>query len=132
MKLILIVTSLFFLACQKDPGSSETQTPEVQNPGSTAGTNYSTDIIIQSVVASPTESESVTLKNTASAIANISGWTIGDLNAPDAYKVPDGTAISPGQVKTFSHKTLHFQVNDSGEKIFLKNPAGVIIATWTN
>lgn len=132
MKLILIVTSLFFMACQKTPRSSNTQSTEVQDPGSTAGTNYPTGIIIQSVVASPTQSEAVTLKNTSADIADISGWTLGDLNDPDRYKVPGGTTLPPGQVKTFKHTTLRFQVNDSGEKIYLKNTAGVVIAMWSN
>lgn len=125
--LTLLLISAALLGCQKEPENSGSS-----SQGNTSGTNYPTGVVIHSVVASPTEQESVTLKNTSLSDANISGWSLGDKNKPDAYSIPDGTVIGPGGIKVFPHTTINFQVNNSDETIYLKNPAGVTIDTWTN
>ena len=84
------------------------------------------------VVATPTDSESITLKNNSGTDQDIAGWTIGDTNDPVAYKIPNGTVIKQGETKLFSHTTLGFAINDSGEILHLKNVSGTEIDTWTN
>jgi len=51
------------------------------------------DVRIYSVTATPTDSEQVTLKNYSSFTADISHWTIGDMNNPTAYTIPYNTYL---------------------------------------
>ena len=87
---------------------------------------------IYSVTATPTASEQISLINNDQSSIDISDWTLGDLNNPVAYGMPFGTILSPGQVKTFIHTTLGFQINDSGEVIYLKDGTFVTRDTWLN
>lgn len=89
-------------------------------------------VYIYSVVATPTNSESVTLKNNSGTSVDLSGWTIGDLNNPNAYSIPNGTNLSQGNSTTFNASTMGFQINDSGETIYLKNNLGSVVDTWSN
>jgi len=87
---------------------------------------------IYSVTASPTASEQVSIVNNTSSSIDISGWTIGDLNNPTAYSIPASTILSSGVVRSFSHTTIGFRVNDSGETIYLKNASGATVDSWQN
>ena len=103
---------------------------------SQASVSFTTDepgkVYFSKVVATPTDSESITLKNNSGTDQDIAGWTIGDTNDPIAYKIPSGTVIKQGETKLFSHTTLGFAINDSGEILHLKNASGTEIDTWTN
>ncbi len=99
------------------------------NPGSQ---QRPPDVRIYSVTATPTAAEQVTLKNYPSFTADISFWTLGDLNNPTAYRIPNNTTIIPDGTKTFPRSTLGFGINDSGETIYLKNDEGDTIDTWSN
>jgi hypothetical protein len=90
------------------------------------------DIYIYSAVASPTASESVNLKSYASADTDLSGWTIGDLNDPEAYSISSGTILSAGGALTLSASVMGFEIDDSGETIYLKDSSGHPVDTWTN
>jgi hypothetical protein len=94
-------------------------------------TDELTKVYFYSVTATPTDLESITLKNNSGTDQNLTGWTLGDLNNPIAYNIPSGTIIKQGETKTFSHSTLGFAINDSGEILYLKN-AGVEIDRWSN
>jgi hypothetical protein len=102
---------------------------------SQVSSSFTTDepakVYFYSVTASPTDSESITLKNNSGTDQTLTGWTLGDLNNPVAYNIPNGTIIKQGETKTFSHTTLGFAINDSGETLYLKN-AGVEVDRWTN
>ncbi len=63
---------------------------------------------------------------------NLSGWTLGDLNSPNAYSIPNGTIITANGTVTFNNTTLNFQINDSGETIYLKNASSSLIDMWSN
>lgn len=89
-------------------------------------------VFISEVVATPTENESITLKNNTGGAADISGWTLGDKNDPTAYRIPNGTVLNQGQGKVFMRTTLGFQINDTGEVIYLRDAAGNQIDTWSN
>ena len=89
-------------------------------------------VYIYSAVATPTTSESVTIKNNSGIDVDVSGWTIGDKNDPDAYSIPQNTTLAIGQTKKFSHTTLNFQINDNNEILYLKNSSGSLIDTWSN
>ena len=89
-------------------------------------------VTIDNAVASPTASESVTLKNNFTGSVDISGWTLGDKNDPDSYTIPQNTILSFGMTKTFSHTTLNFQINNSNEILYLTDVCGMLIDTWSN
>lgn len=110
------ISVLIFTSCKKEDNTS----------------NEPASVYIYSVVATPTANESVTLKNNSGVDANLSGWTIGDLNNPNAYSIPNGTNLSNGATVTFNASTMGFQINDSGEVIYLKNNSGSVIDTWSN
>lgn len=106
----LLVLALFF-SCQKDEPNT---------------------VYIRSVIATPTTSERVILKNNSGADVDLSGWIIGDKNNPNAYTVPNGNTISDGGELSFWASTMGFQINDSGETIYLKNSSGVTVDSWYN
>lgn len=88
-------------------------------------------VFIYSVTATPTEEEQVTLKNNYNHEADLGGWTIGDANNPEDYTIPQNRMIAGygGKIE-FPHTTLGFWINDNGETIYLKNPAGELIDVW--
>ncbi len=89
-------------------------------------------IYIYSVTATPTSQEQVTLENDSIEDVDISRWTIGDLNDPWAYNIPNNT-IMPAQTRhQFMASTMGFQINDQDEVIYLKNNSGTTIDTWKN
>jgi hypothetical protein len=133
-KSILFLLVFFaFVCCKK-----KTSTPEpvsVKTSDTTKTVVTSTEpakVYLYAVVATPTASESITLKNNSGAAIDISAWTLGDSNNSTAYSIPANTVLSQGELKTFSHTTLGFQINDSGEVIYLKNTSGVTIDSWAN
>lgn len=114
---ILSLSILLFGAC-----SSSDPSPK----------NEPTKVYIYSVVASPTASEAITIKNNSGTNQDLSNWTLGDKNDPNAYNIPNGTMLNNGQTKTFAQTTLGFGINDSGETIYLKNSSGTLIDSWSN
>ena len=94
--------------------------------------NEPTSVYIRSVVATPTQSERVTLKNNSGEDVNLNGWIIGDKNNPNAYSIPNGNTIPQGGSLDFYASTMGFQINDSGETIYLKNSSGGTVDTWSN
>ncbi len=89
-------------------------------------------LYIQSVTATPTNSENVVIKNNSGNSQDLTGWTIGDKNAPNAYTIPSGNTVANGSSMQFNASTMGFQINDSGEIIYLKNSTGSVIDTWSN
>ena len=90
------------------------------------------DVRIVSVTASPTDAEQVTIKNYSSWSVDVSDWTIGDLNNSTAYGIPSNTVLAPGELRQFVRTQLGFQVNNSGETVFLKDGSGTTVDTWSN
>ncbi|NVK04142.1 MAG: lamin tail domain-containing protein [Flavobacteriia bacterium] len=89
-------------------------------------------VYIEIVVATPTADEYVTLKNNSGSERDLSGWTLGDKDDPDAFKMPNGMMLMNGARRSFPGSSLGFQINDSGEKIYLKDSTGIIVDTWSN
>jgi hypothetical protein len=87
---------------------------------------------ISSVIASPTQSERVTLMNNSGSLVDISNYTIGDLNSPNEYSIPTSTVLNQGEYITYNASTMGFGINNSNETIYLKNIQGVIVSIWTN
>ena len=87
---------------------------------------------ISHVIKSPTSQEAVTIRNTSSELFDISGWTLGDLNAPQAYTFSQGTRISTGAELVIGHDELGFIINDTKEELFLKDAAGRLIDSWSD
>lgn len=88
------------------------------------------NVIIYSVTTTPTSEEQITLKNFHDSDIDLSGWTLGDLNDSTAYRIPQGTIIYSGLTKKFTHTQLGFQINDTGEVIYLKDNLGNTIDIW--
>lgn len=89
--------------------------------------------MICSIVATPTASESITLKNYDSTAVDLSGWTLWDSNAlgnGTGAKSLTGLSIAGGALLTVS--SLPFQINDSGETITLKNASNSTIDEYSN
>ena len=103
-------------------------------PGGGGGTPVGTtgDVRIVSVTAHPTDDEQVTIRNYSGYPVDISDWTLGDLNDPDAYEFPNGTMLAAGESRTYPRSTLGFGINNSAETLYLKDVGGGIIDTWTN
>jgi len=91
-----------------------------------------TTLFIQSVTATPTSSENVVIKNNSGNSQDMTAWIIGDKNNPNAYVVPSGNMVNNGTTIQFNASLMGFQINDSGETIYLKNAAGTVIDTWSN
>jgi hypothetical protein len=105
----------------------------LSNPASISfATEEPSKVYFYQVISTPTDLESITLKNNSGTDQDVSSWTIGDTNSPMAYKIPAGTTIKQGETKSFSHTTIGFAINDNGEILYLKNAAGAEIDRWTN
>ena len=130
-KIIYIVIILFTISCKKDSPEPDNSVDNTTN-NQTNTITEPTQLYIYSVTASPTDNESITLKNNSGASIDISGWTLGDENNSTAYSIPSNTTLAQGESKTFSHTTLGFAINDSGETIYLKNLNATVIDTWSN
>ena len=87
-------------------------------------------VIIASVIDSPTLEESVSLKNISNRMINISNWTLGDKNKPNAMTFPVNTLLAPQVTLVLSHNDLGFVINNSDEVIFLKDSFGDTVAIW--
>lgn len=118
--LLLSLSILLVTSCKKDDYSSSNDYTEPSK------------VYISSVIASPTSSESVTIKNNSGNNKDISGWTIGDNNNPNAYMISSNTVLSHGSYLTLSATSMGFQINNSGETIYLKNESGNLVDTWHN
>lgn len=115
-----LILSMLLCSCGSE---SSDPVPNVPEPD---------DVYIYAVVVTPTDQESITLKNNSGVTQDISGWKLGDKNDPTAYSIPGGTVLMDGQTIKFSHTTLGFGINDSGEIIYLKNSIGTTIDSWSN
>ena len=113
--LILSIIVLLGSGCNKDKKKGE---PSI--------------VYISKVIASPTANESVTLRNNSGETADLTGWTIGDLNDPNAYTIPNNTSLGNKSSMNFSATTLGLQINDSDETIYLKDDTGDLIHSWKN
>lgn len=88
------------------------------------------NFIIYSVTKSPTDSEQVTIKNCDIKNVDLSNWTIGDKNNPNAYKISQGTILLPKELMKFTHNQLGFQIDDAGEIIYLKDDQNNAVDIW--
>ena len=114
--LLLLLLSFVLLGCKKEePSSTEP-----------------IGVYIYLVTASPTSSESVVIRNNSGSQQDLANWKIGDSNDPNAYNIPSGNLLNQGTSVTFNASNMGFQINDSGETIYLKDPSGIVIDTWTN
>jgi hypothetical protein len=112
-KILLVLTSIIiFCSCKK----------EEKEPSS---------VYIYSVISTPTNSESVTLKNNSGNLVDLSGWIIGNL-LTNVYSIPNGVSLSQDSTKTFKASTMGFRINEADETIYLKTSSGSIIDTWSN
>jgi hypothetical protein len=84
------------------------------------------------VTATPTNDESVVIKNNSGSTVNLEGWIIGDMNDPSAYTIPSFNTLGQGGSYIFYASTMGIGINNSGEIIYLKDPSGQTVDTWSN
>lgn len=93
-----------------------------------------TGVRVCSFVASPTDSESVTLKNYGTTEATLDGYSLWDANANSKGTGQKGFTsadiIPANGTKTFTE--LPFGINDSGETLYLKDGAGNVVDQESN
>ena len=89
-------------------------------------------IRIDQVVAHPTDDEAITLVNRSNQSVNLGGWTLGDENDPEHYRIPSTHAVPANGRYRFERSTFGFAINNSGETIYLKAPSGELVDTWSN
>ena len=129
-ELVSYASHLFHIYSEISDSSHSTDfIPVVSGQG---GSGASGNIKIAEVIASPTESEKVVIKNESLMSVDISSWTISDKSDVSGYIIPKDTVLLPGKSLTIEGSKLGFRINDSGETIFLKNNLGQIISTWRN
>ena len=87
---------------------------------------------ISSVIASPTQSESVSLRNNSGLSLDISNYTIGDLNSPNEYSIPNFTILNQGEYLHTDASSMGFGINNTNERIYLKDNQGITVSIWTN
>lgn len=133
--LVLMLFTLFSCSPIVSPSPTPTNTtsPTPTPPPTTTEPEPEPEgVYIYFVIASPTESEKVVLKNNGDVPVDISNWTLGDLNNPIAYSIPSGTTINSKDYITFIRSALGFQINDNNEELYLKDSMGTLIDTWRN
>jgi len=86
-----------------------------------------TTIRIEKVVTAPTNKESVTIKNTGSEDIDLSGWSLGDKNDPDARGLRG--VLKAGEGKNYDKESLGFGINNKKEIIYLRKH-GKTIDKW--
>ena len=106
--------------------------------GSSSGSSCSSDacgicsanqtgVKICSITATPTVSEKITLKNYDSLDQNLTGWSLWDKNAEQNGSGEKSLSGSITAGSTLEVASLPFQINDSGEVIYLKDNSGGLI-----
>jgi hypothetical protein len=126
----ILLTSLFISGC----GAATTNTTSTDSCGKT--TAEQTGLKICSFVATPTLTESITLKNYGTTAITLTGYTIWDSNAytnASGQKTLQSTdIISAGSTLTITTGGSPFVINDSGETMYLKDPNGSLIDSKSN
>jgi len=132
--ILFVVLALFAGSCKKkgctNPDAENFDIEAEENDGSCVFPDTG-GVRIWAVVASPDESEAVTLINTADSTINMNGWTIGDKDNQFAYTI-SGESLDSDKTKTFSATDMGISINDSHETIYLKNSSGEDEDSWTN
>ncbi len=107
--------------------SSDEVCEESSSSASCVTISLTPDIRIIDFVAFPDNEEKIVLKNFGSSSVNISGWTLGDRNAPNAYVIPSNTVLSSSGSKTFFSSDFGFVIDNTEERIYLKNSYGTLV-----
>jgi len=99
-------------------------------------------VYISMVVSTPTENESVTIKNNSGSSVDLKGWRIGKKSFGYYYTFPSTTILSDGETRTFSAITLGFisslSIKENNESIYLmkidsiNNENNRVIDIWNN
>jgi endonuclease G len=131
------MTGLDFATLLPDPRESEAEGTvdytfwklfDEQQPGITP---IQIPLFFIDVIASPTDQEQVGIINTSDDPVDLSGFTLGDVNNPTAMVFPDGFYLAGNEKVIIPHEQLLFQINNTGETLYLKNGEDVL-AQWSN
>lgn len=126
---LLIIILFICLGCSKSSDSSG-------NSGDSCGNDESSTTYLKvcSFVATPTASESITIKNYDNQAYTLTNWKLCDKNAFDNGKTGCQSLSSTviGAKSTATLSSLPFGINDSGEIIYLINESGQTVDTKSN
>lgn len=89
----------------------------------------SAEIRIASVTVAPTDQESITLYNPNTRAISLHGWHLGDKNDPESLQF-EYISIPANTNLVLSHEDLNFQINNSGEILYLRDHANELIDIW--
>ncbi len=130
------VVWLLVLASMTIIGACGSDTPESSCGVDSCGLcpDSQTGLKICSFVATPTASESITLKNYSTSLISLQGYSLWDANT---YANGSGqktfiSSESIGAGATLTVGSLPFVINDSGETLYLKNANGSVLHTRGN
>tara|TARA_B110000196_G_C20574762_1_gene399188 strand:- start:53 stop:268 length:216 start_codon:yes stop_codon:yes gene_type:complete len=70
--------------------------------------------------------------NNSGSLVDISNYTIGDLNSPNEYSIPNSIILNQGEYITYNASTMGFGINNTNEIIYLKDNQGATFSIWTN
>lgn len=89
---------------------------------------YSDQIIINELFPNPSGSDSqewIEIFNQGNSAVDLSGWQIDDREeGSNAYTIPFGTLIDPGQYLVFYHTETNIALNNEGDAVRLIHPDG--------
>jgi hypothetical protein len=119
----VVIIAVVLLARGCSGSGTESRTPPQENKSSLGATT----VKIIEVVTTPTAKESITIQNTGSGDVDLSGWSLGDKNDPNARGLDD--ILKAGKTRKYDRESLGFGINDNGEVIYLKKD-GKVIDTW--
>ncbi len=93
------------------------------------GYEYSTDIILSELLPDPEGSDAtdewIELTNTGSSSIDLYGWQIGDPSK--TYTIQESTILAGGEYRTFMVTETSVSLNNSGDTIWLYDPAGDVM-----
>jgi len=86
-------------------------------------------VYIYDVAWAPLEDDEVELRNGSLAEQDISGWTVGDVQAPTAYTIPDGTVLQSKEHLSIQATQMEIEITQH-EVVYLRDATGAEIDTW--
>lgn len=109
---------------------------EAQHVVSVTAPVYSNAVVINEFLPNPagsdTENEFIELKNTGNEEVDLSGWRLDDMEGGSApYAFPAGTVMGAGSVKVFLRSESKIALNNTGDSVRLRDPAGVVKSAYT-
>jgi len=93
---------------------------------------YPANVQIYSVITYKEGEEEINLYNYSDEDIDLSGWSLGDKDSPDAYQIPNGSVIEAESFFEFAQADLNFTIDKQDQVIYLKNRSGEIVDQFSD